>query len=448
MNVARSLSASIKDVAFYGLMLGVGEAFLGAYFVHQGASFVMLGILATAPQLVSSFFEVASANRVDRTGRRRRIYLQGAWLQTLMWPVIGATVFMPAPASMIVLLAALCLYFGGNHYATPPWNSVMGDLVPADQRGRFFGLRNRVNTAMNLAGLTAAGVALHELAARGHEAWAFAGLFGAAFLARAASTMFLARMDEPPYAVAPEETFSFVDFVRRLRVSSFAKFTFCVAALTFSTNIAAPFFAKYMLQNLDFTYNEFMIGQNVILLTQILAFPYWGRLADRYGNRVVMTVSSFGVAAVPALWLFVGSPGSVYAVQGAAGLFWAGFNLAAGNFILDAESPPKRARCTAYYNLVNGVATFAGGLAGGLLVYHLPTTVGPLHFTTALQTIMLLSFALRFVVAIVSIPLIHEVREVPKVSALGFIYRASLAKSAVDAISDLITDVRGKDEST
>jgi len=64
-------------------------------------------------------------------------------------------------------------------------------------------------------------------------------------------------------------------------------------------------------------------------------------------------------------------------VQIVSGLAWAGFNLAAANFLFDAVSPPKRGRCVAYQSAINGVFVLAGSMTGGYLATHVGQ---PLHF--------------------------------------------------------------------
>ena len=77
---------------------------------------------------------------------------------------------------------------------------------------------------------------------------------------------------------------------------------------------------------------------------------------------------------IPILWLFSADFYYLVIVQALTGLVWAGFNLSAANFLFDAVSPPKRARCVAYQALVNATFVFAGSLLGGIVAGHLPAT--------------------------------------------------------------------------
>jgi MFS family permease len=107
-------------------------------------------------------------------------------------------------------------------------------------------------------------------------------------------------------------------------------------------------------------------------LTTLIMMAVWGRYCDVVGNIRVLKTSSLFVPLIPLLWLFSSNVFYLIIIQIFAGFFWAGFNLSASNFIYDAVSAPKRSRCVAYFNVVNGVAIFLGATLGGLLAGVLP----------------------------------------------------------------------------
>src|SRR5207248_1677231 len=76
------------------------------------------------------------------------------------------------------------------------------------------------------------------------------------------------------------------------------------------------------------------------------------------------------------------------------------------NFVFDAVSAPKRVRCLGYFNLINGIAIFAGASLGGVLASHLPPIAG-----WPLGGIFLLSSAGRFLADLALARHFKEVRE-------------------------------------
>jgi MFS family permease len=99
------------------------------------------------------------ALNMDRIRSRRKVILTGAFTQALTLVPIGLLPFlfgMGSPA-IFYLLALLTAYHGANGLVIPVWNSLIGDLVPPEIRGRFFGHRNlifRVSHIRPIAGAT------------------------------------------------------------------------------------------------------------------------------------------------------------------------------------------------------------------------------------------------------------------------------------------------------
>lgn len=446
VTVERSLDASIRDVAAYGLMLGLGENYLSACAVHLGASSLVIGVLASAPLFLGACFQPLAANLVDATGRRRRLYLFGAVLQALMWIPIVAAIFLPKPLDLWTLILGVILYFAGVHFASPPWNSTMGDLVPPEIRGRYFGRRNAAMIVCTWLATIVAGIGLHLYAEEGLASWGFGVIFTAAFAARIVSVRYLARMAEPPYHRTPDDAFTLVQFLRTLPRSNFTKFVFLVAAMNFAAHVSGVYMVVFFLRDLKMTYAEFMVSTSLIVVAQIPALYFWGSIGDKFGNRKVLIVTALGITVIPLCWMFARSLLWVCVLQVWAGLFWSGFNLSAANFLLDSVSPPKRARCTAYFNLIVGTAVLVSGLLGSSLVDHLPRRYDLLglevRFSMGFCALLLLSFLLRLLTSIGFLSKVREVREVPNVSTAEMMFRSTGLKSVAEAAVDLITNVR------
>ena len=159
-------------------------------------------------------------------------------------------------------------------------------------------------------------------------------------------------MDEPPHKKDPASDFTFLMFLRRFRESNFLKFVVFSGCLTFATYLAAPFFAVFMLRDLQLSYLTYMGLQVGSSLAALIALPLWGRHADLVGNVRVLRLSSFLAALIPIFWLLSHNPAYLMLVQIFAGFSWSGVTLSSGNFIYDAVTPQKRVRCIAYFNVI------------------------------------------------------------------------------------------------
>jgi len=445
-----ALDASIHDGSANAVMLGCGEAYLGPFGIFLQATTVQIGLLAALPQLAAAVMQWLSAMAMDRCRSRLRTILQSVLCQALIWIPLAAMPFVlgrgPRTAAVLIALAVISQAAAG--FAVPVWNSLIGDLVPGEVRGRFFGHRNRVNGLSSFLALTIAGSALHFFERAGRAGLGFMLIFLVAGLARLNSRRWLTRYRDPEFVLQAEQVFTFRQFLKRSPHSNFAKFVFYVGAVNMAVAFSAPYFALYMLRDLRFSYLEFTAVVSVATVTQFLMFRYWGELCDRFGNKKILNVCGWGVSVVPTLWLFSSHIAYLGVIQVVSGIIWAGFSLASSNFLFDAVSPPKRARCVAYQGLINGVAVLAGSLSGGFVASHLPSTfaVGGLTWTPAftLPIIFVLSGGMRLVAAALMLRKFREVREVEPISHRDLIYRVSHMKPIAGATFSLLTGpIRG-----
>jgi MFS family permease len=106
-------------------------------------------------------------------------------------------------------------------------------------------------------------------------------------------------------------------------------------------------------------------------LSAALVAPLWGRLADRYGRKLMLIRASLGMAVAMSL---IGMAQDVYQLVGLRLL--AGFlgGYASGSFVLVATQTPKARSGWALGTLSSGI--MAGNLAGPLLGGVLPQLIG------------------------------------------------------------------------
>ena len=429
-----SLRASIRDGVSHAVMLGCGESFLGPFGIFLRASTVQVGLLATLPQLFGAIMQWGGALNMNRFRSRRSVVLAGATTQALSLIPMALLPFLfgKSTLSFLCLLALVMVYHGANGAVVPVWNSLIGDLVPASIRGRFFGHRNRLAGMSTFVSLLLAGGTLHLLEKAGMAELGFLIIFSVAFLARLNSARWLSKYEDPEFRLSPDQAFTFRQFLRRSPHSNFAKFVFFVGAINFGVAFSGPYFALYMLRDLRFSYIEFTAVAGVATITQFLTYRYWGGLSDRFGNKKVLNLCGWAIALVPMLWLV--SPHILYlvAIQVYAGFVWSGFSLTSANFIFDAVTPPKLARCVAYQGLVNGVFVFLGSLAGGYAAGHLPQgfSLGPWIWKPPfmLPVIFMISGLMRLVAAGIFLRKFKEVRPVEPIRHRELILRVSHIK--------------------
>lgn len=373
--VRESLRSSVKDGVFAAVMSGITDHYATPLALFLGATVQQIGLISALPNLFSSLSQFFAVRVVYWVGGRLRLLVRLVFSQASLILCIGFLPWLHIPNRVqlflgLLILAALC---GG--LAGPAWGSLMSDYIPASKRGRYFGWRNRLVGAVTVGSIIGSGFILNWFQEISYSA-GFCILFSLAALGRYMSAHFISRMDEPPHRTDPASDFTFRMFVARFRESNFLKFVVFTAGLNFATYLSAPFFAVFMLRDLQLDYLTYMALQVCSSLTSLIALPLWGKHADLVGNVRILRLSSFFAALIPGFWLVSHHPAYLMLVQIWGGFAWSGVTLSSGNFIYDAVTPQKRVRCIAYFNVINGAAIFLGSSLGGFFGSRLPPLFG------------------------------------------------------------------------
>jgi MFS family permease len=391
-------------------MMGITEYYVVPFALFLSATPQQVGWISAFPNLVGSMAQLFSVRLIYWIGGRLKLLTRAVFAQAsfLLCLSLLAYVRFDYQIALFILLLVLATLAGG--IAGPAWGSLMSDYIPMQKRGQYFGWRNQMLGMVSVTSVICAGLLLYWSKQLSTAAGFFV-LFLTAALARFVSGVYIARMIEPPTKRDPASDFTFVMFVARFKESNFVKFVAFIATLTFSTYLAGPFFAVFMLRDLQFNYLTYMILQVASAVAALVALPLWGRHADLVGNVRVLRLAAFFVTLNPLLWLVSHHVAYLALVQTFAGFAWSGVTLSATNFIYDAVMPQKRARCISYFNVINGSALFLGASLGGFLATRVPV-----FFEFSLQTLFGASAACRLLFYLVLFRRFHEVRPSREVS--------------------------------
>ena len=410
ITVRESLRASFKDGVFASVMSGVTDQYFVPFALALSATAQQVGWVSGFPQFFGSLCQLFAVQAVRRIGGRLRLVVGVVSLQAALLLCIALLAWADFPHRVALFLVFLILFVINGALAGTAWGSLMTDYIPYRKRGRYFGWRNRILGFVHVGSMVAAGLLLYWT--ENYSAVAgFSIVFGAGALARFVSAAYVAKMRDVPQKRDPAAEFTFFMFLARFRESNFVKFGAFVAMLTFSAYLSAPFFAVFMLRDLQFSYLSYMVLQVVSAVAGLIALPLWGRHADAVGNVRVLRLSGFFACLIPLFWLVSRNVVYVALVQMLAGFVWSGFMLCATNFIYDAVTPQKRVRCISYFQVMNGTAIFLGASLGGFLATRLPPLQG-----YALLSLFLLSGICRLFFYFVLFNRFREVRPSREVS--------------------------------
>lgn len=425
----RSLRHSVHDGVAYSVMTGAGETYFAAFALFLKATTAQIGILSALPPLIGSFAQLVSAWLGHVIGNRRKIILTATMLQALSWiPLLLLPLFFP-DQSLILLIICVTIYYALGNLVIPQWSSLMGDLVHEQQRGRYFARRNRLMSITNFLAMIGAGVVLHICELQQATYIGYLLVFTLAIIARLISVYFLSRMVDPPDHVATLEIPRGRAWWQRIRGSHFAQFALFFALMNLMVSIASPYFAVYMLRDMQLSYLEFMLITATSVLAQFLTLNSWGRLCDAFGNRLILLVTGCVVPFLPAAWIISQNIAYLLVIQMIAGFFWAGFSLSCSNFLYDLVPAAKRVTYLALHHVLAALGIFIGATLGAQFAEIIEPAVhsdgGLFGWEYALYYVFLASTLGRLLIIVWFFNRIKEVRPTRRLTAGGVVLRAT-----------------------
>jgi MFS family permease len=440
----RTQTLSVWEGGLWAVMWGLGESYIAPFALFLGANNFVMAFVGTGPVLITALAQLGGAALLDRVGKRKPLIMGGIAAQTLIYlPLFILPVLLPA-IGIYALIVCMTLYYILQGIVVPSWMSLMGDVVEESERGRYFSNRTRLITYCMIFAMLTAGIIANQWKAIGYTAVGFGFLFGIAALARAASLFFMRQhYDAPLDPASSDDHFSFWAFLRDPENKNYAKFTFAIALMNGTTNIAGPFFAVYMLRDLEWSYLAFTFNMLTFMISQTLFVRWWGGIGDRHGNRAVLMATGSLLPLLPIVWAFSSNYTVLLFAQIASGAVWSGFNLAALNFIYDSVPQSRRARASSYYSVINGLFSVTGGLLiGAHIAEHAPSSfnLGMIHVTlrSSLPVVFVVSSLLRVVAASIMLPQFSEVRSVEPISTGRIIWQLTTGQPLFGQVGEFM----------
>ncbi len=393
-------------------MVGLLETHVMAALISLQASKFQLALMGSLPLFLSALVQLAAPRVSAHVHSRKHVVVGSVWMQCACLLMLAMAGYAAPGWAPLLFVALYAMYAMSGSFGAGIWSSWLADLLPQDIRGQFMAWRNRYFSIAQVSVGLLSGAIVHRVA-HGTPAWViFMCVILTALACRIASSVCLCKQYEPPLSFQPTaRDFSYLDFLLKAPTSNFARFAIFVALLHGATAISGPFFSAYFLKSLRLQYGTFAFITNAHLIGMLLFMPFWGKIADRYGNWLVVRVTAIGIGLVPLPYLALTHAFWLWWLGFAAGALWSGFGLATFNYLLDTVTPPRRVRCSAYMGATVGFCVFTGGMSGGWLAYHLPPL---LFWETGYQTLFALSAVLRLGVAAVFVGfgLVREIRNV------------------------------------
>jgi len=434
----KARNISIKEGAASSLMDGFGNRFITPFALALNATNTQIGLLSSLPGLLGNLAQLISL-RLIKKFPRKKIVTKTVFFQALLWLpliLIGALYFFFNLSSMLsvtLLIGTYTLMIFIGAIAGPAWSSWMRDIVSI-KNGEFFAKRGKVVTTVLLGCMLISGFLL-DYFQKGNVFYGFAILFSVALLGRMLSYRYFTKKYEPKSVFTEKSHFTLKQFVMKMYSNNFGRFVIFVASITLATAVASPFFAVYMLKNLELSYLAFTIIIIAPVIGTLIFLPSWGRFSDKHGNIRILQITGLLISLIPVIWViasFVPLPSHFHliflliGVEIFSGFAWSGFNHGAATFIYEAVSKEKMAYCFSYFNILVSIGAFIGAILGGFIASKSFVFFGliPILF------VFILSSILRLIAYLSIIPFVKEIKPVKPFSVPKHV-RTQIHKGAI-----------------
>jgi Na+/melibiose symporter-like transporter len=373
-NLKNSIYEGVLAHVFTTLTTGV---FLTGFALYLGMDEIMIGLLGAMPFMVA-VFQVPASHLMEKKGGRKKVWFWSSAIARVTWlPVLLVALLPIWPASLKILIVLCLILFSCacNTISSVSWLSLMSDIVPEDIRGRFFGVRNMLCSAVGMMALVLFGTSLDYLKGHFQEGLAlgFSIIFASAVSSGLWSLRFLRQVVEPqgkkPVANGSFRENAFLP----LKDANFRKFVLFAFAWNFSVHFAAPFFTLFFLRDMGYSYT-FVAALNITAaMADLLGMRLWGGVSDEVSNKPIIRLGTLVTAFIPLAWMLATPQSRALPIfiNTVAGLFWAGINLCMNNMLLRISPKENKALYLSTYNTIAGLGVAVSPVVAGVVLKSL-----------------------------------------------------------------------------
>ena len=367
-----------EGMASSGFSSVTTSTFLVAFALTLGANNFQIGILASLP-FITDLLQIPAVWLVERIRRRKAIVIITWLVSQLLWiPIALIPIVMDIPnaGAISILLGLMAVRGILNAFTNCGWASWKRDLVPQNILGRYLARRLSLATVVAVILGLSAGFFIDRWSAGegGAIGYSIVLLTGLVFFGLA-SPVLMVLVPEPRMPPATELRSSFSQTISApLREPNFRHFMKFLLFWGFASNIALPFLAVFMLRYLNLPILTVIALTIVSEVFTIISLRFWGPLADRFGSKVVLYLSTSFFLLVLLGWIFSVIPGTNTLIVPMLAILHVFLGIAVAGISLTVETLSFKlaphGRATSYLtgaSLAESAGTGLGALAGGFL---------------------------------------------------------------------------------
>lgn len=367
----RNIIAIISDVAFFmtGFACLDPTTVMPQFLRQLGASPLIIGLVGGLRLLVLFGPQPYVAHRIHGRSHVKPFLVKACMIGRLPMFLLFLLVWFHGSNHTLALWAFVLfnlLFLVSDGFSIVPWLELIGKVVPANIRGRFFGAMQTISSLASLSAPLLVSTILSMRSLAFPRNYALLILLSATGLLLSLLMLLLIR--EPPSPPHDDADRSLREHLRRIpqlwHQDQALRKVLITQFLLAGSGFASSFYVLYARERFHLPDSYVAVYLTAQTLGAVLTGPVWGWFADRFGPvRALQVLVSMALVpplaalVIPVAWGYL----LVFACLGALG--WGLWN-AFANAILAIAPPPERPTYIALQNFMNlpaALAPFIGG---------------------------------------------------------------------------------------
>lgn len=269
------------------------------------------------------------------------------------------------------------------------WTSAMKNIVPEEQRNRYFGMRNTFATFAGLIAWVLYSVILQYF----EREIALLLIYSVSSIIFIITAYLLYLHDIPETKIAE---YSLLMPLRTLSNRKFRNFLVFVFIWNFAIQFAGPFFSYFEVSQLKVPYSYLGVLNVVNSVLAMFFYTFYGKVTSNVGEKNMIRYGITLALGIPFLYSIMTPSNYKYLLLidvTVAAMAWSAINLAYFTLLLRIVDEPSEVYIS-MHTFVAGVASLIASVAGGFTLKAIrDVTIGNL---TGYNIMFMLAFILRF----------------------------------------------------
>jgi len=404
---AKTRFLSILEAGSYNaFFIGTQGFIFTTLAIYFNASPLFISVMTSFP-IIAQMFQIFSSRINQIIGSRKKSLVINAFISRTLFVLLPIFIFFDVRSEYIILIIILLFSFFGT-FVGNTWTVLIKGVVPFEQRGKYFGIRNIFSSITGIIMLYLYSIFLE------FPNFKTGLLLVTGFMAFfSVLSAFLLMKHEFPEESEKISTFNLNIFVP-FKDRNFKNFLLFMFVWSFAIEFARPYFSYYEVAILNINY-QFLGNMGIITsVISIFLYLFFGVVADRFGSKNVLSLGILLSTFSPLMYFLMNATNyrSIELLNAIFSAFaWSAINLAIFNLLLEISKEPSE-NYIAANSFIAGIAAIFGSLSGGLLANHLKNI--EIHFMGDPYHGIQLIFIIGFILRIISVILLTEVEAMEK----------------------------------